>query len=276
MIESNVLKSTQELIHKFGIHPSSLNGQNFLIDEDALETIINTAAIIPGEKVLEIGPGLGVLTQELLAAGAQVTAVEKDADLVKYLEKRFKENSNLKLINQDILKWSGIGSPYRLIANIPYSITAKIIRRFVAEDTNKPASILILVQKEVGERVCAIPGKLNLLAIGVQLYAKPSIVALVDKTCFYPQPKVDSCLLLIDKIGKQPVYPINDLSYFWRILHFGFSSPRKQLHNNLAVGLEIDNKKIKNVFESLKIKEKVRAQELSIEQWIKLVEKLQK
>ncbi len=259
--------------------PSTQNGQNFLVDEMVLQTIITAAAIKPGENILEIGPGLGVLTAKLLLSGARVMAVEKDRQIFSYLKKRFKGKTNLTLVNDDILKFeTSLGfkpqAGYRIVANIPYSITAKIIKKFTSDEANKPKSLLIMVQKEVAQRVCARPGKLNLLAICAQLYGQVSIITVVPARSFYPAPKVDSCLLLIDKIKANPLYPIHDLAQFWRVLRVGFSSPRKQLHNNIASGLKIGSSAIKDLFKRAGIREKARAQELSIEQWIKLTEQL--
>lgn len=268
------IATIKKIIKDNSIYPDSHSGQNFLVDAMVLQTIIETAHIKPGENILEIGPGLGVLTAELLAAGAQVTAVEKDKQLFAYLKKRFQSAGNLTLVNDNILKYKITAEPYRIVANIPYSITAKIIKKFTTDETNKPASLLILVQKEVGKRVCAKPGKLNLLAICVQLYGQPSIIANIPAKAFYPAPKVDSCLLLIDKIKAKTPYPIPDLAQFWRVLRLGFSSPRKQLHNNIASGLKISNSAIKDSFKRVGLGDKARAQELAIEQWIKLIEKL--
>lgn len=270
MIANNII----DTIKRYNIRPLALEGQNFLVDDMVLRTIIETGHIKPGENILEIGPGLGILTAELLAARAKVTAVEKDRQLFAYLKKHFKSETNLTLVNNDILKYKITPEPYRIVANIPYSITAKIIKKFTADATNKPNSMLILAQKEVAERVCARPGKLNLLAICAQLYGEPSIMATVPARAFYPMPKVDSCLLLIDKIKAKTPYPIRDLAQFWRVLRLGFSSPRKQLHNNLATGLKVANSVVKGAFKTVGINDKARAQELAIEQWIKLTEKL--
>lgn len=268
------MENIKAIINDYNIQPSVFNGQNFLVDAMVLQTLIEAADIKNGENILEIGPGLGVLTAELLRAGAKVLAVEKDRQIFFYLKKRFKGEANLTLVNENILEFKNYPQPYRIVANIPYSITAKIIRKFTADEVNKPKSLLIMVQKEVGERVCAQPGKLNLLAICAQLYGQPSIVATVPARAFYPVPKVDSCLLLISNIKAKTPHRIRDLTKFWRVLHIGFSSPRKQLHNNLASGLMIENSVIKAAFRELGISEKARPQELSIAEWIKLTDKL--
>ncbi|MEK7164552.1 MAG: 16S rRNA (adenine(1518)-N(6)/adenine(1519)-N(6))-dimethyltransferase RsmA [Patescibacteria group bacterium] len=266
----------KEIINDYGLSPSSLNGQNFLVDAMVLQTIIEAAAIKPGENILEIGPGLGVLTAELLMAGAKVMAVEKDRRIFFYLKKRFKGEDALVLVNDDIIKFEDYPQPYRIVANIPYSLTAKIIKKFTSDAVAKPGSMLVMVQKEVGERVCAQPGRLNLLAICAQLYGEPSIVATVPAKAFYPAPKVDSCLLLIDNIQAKTPHRIPDLPKFWRVLHIGFSSPRKQLHNNLMAGLKLSTVEVKELLSSLKINIQARAQELSIGQWVKLSEILSK
>ncbi|OGY93201.1 MAG: ribosomal RNA small subunit methyltransferase A [Candidatus Komeilibacteria bacterium RIFCSPLOWO2_02_FULL_48_11] len=245
-------------------------GQNFLIDEAVLRSMVELARIQPNDTVVEIGAGFGTLTAELIKRAREVIAVEKDKTLARCLKERFGGQSNFRLVNDDILKFKPDVRPYRIIANIPYQITGKIIRKFVSEEERKPADMLIMVQKEVGERVCARPGQMSLLAIWVQLYSQPAIVMPVSRQSFWPVPKVDSVLLSIAGIKPDPLYPLKDFTAFWRVLRVGFSSPRKQLRNNLVAGLRIPSKEVARALAQAGIAEKARAQELSISDWIAL------
>src|SRR3989338_375733 len=236
-------------------------GQNFLIDEAVLRSMVELARIQPNDTVVEIGAGFGTLTAELIKRAREVIAVEKDKTLARCLKERFGGQSNFRLVNDDILKFKPDVRPYRIIANIPYQITGKIIRKFVSEEERKPADMLIMVQKEVGERVCARPGQMSLLAIWVQLYSQPAIVMPVSRQSFWPVPKVDSVLLSIAGIKPDPLYPLKDFTAFWRVLRVGFSSPRKQLRNNLEAGLRIPSKEVARALAQAGIAEKARAQE---------------
>lgn len=277
----------KQLAQKYGIKPSALSGQNFLVDKNILARIVAAAAIRPGDNVLEIGPGFGVLTECLLAAGAKVLAVEKDRRLADYLQKRFGRRTNfklkcgdaLKIGNKDItaeflLTFPKIGSSrycsYRVISNIPYQITGKILKKFVSDTLPKPIGMTILLQKEVAERLGAGPGKLNMAAIAVQLYSKPRIEFFVEKTAFWPVPKVHSALVCLDKISEKPLYPIRNIKKFWQIVRIGFSSPRKQLHNNLAAGLKLTSDRAAIILGRVGLEVRVRPQELSVEQWVEL------
>lgn len=281
--------TVQRLCRQYNIKPSALTGQNFLVDESVLLRIVAAASPGAGENVLEIGPGFGVLTERLLAAGCRVLAVEKDRRLVRYLQQRFAGNPNLKLIAGDILKISnqdltraflawpktakgGQSRPdYRLLANLPYQITGKIIRKFVSDNEPKPTDLMVLLQKEVAERICARPGRLNLLAIAVQLYSKIRIEFFISKKAFFPIPKVDSALVAIEQISAKPAYPIQDIRQFWRIVKATFSAPRKQIHNNLASGLGLGAKLVRKILDKAKIGHQARPQELTLTQWVGLV-----
>lgn len=275
----------KRLCRQYGIKPSALVGQSFLVDEKALADIMAAANPRSGENVLEIGPGFGALTEKLLNAGVCLVAVEKDKKLAQYLSDKFGQHPNFNLLAGDILRqdnqdikarfqsWGNgsKGGDYRIISNLPYQITGKIIRKFVTEGECKPSNIAVLLQKEVAERLCALPGHLSLLAIAAQLYSKPKLEFFVPKTSFWPIPKVDSALVKIQEISTIPRYPILNIALFWRILRIGFSSPRKQLHNNLAAGLGLSSPEVKAILDRVGLGEKVRPQEVGIQQWIKLV-----
>ena len=266
----------KDLARKLQIRPSSILGQNFLVDEDVLKKIIKTADIKKGDKILEIGPGLGILTRALLQAGASVLAIERDKKLVKYLQDHFSDYPDLRILEKDILKISNkeifnlLGGKFRVVSNIPYQITGKIIKKFVSSELPKPESAILLVQKEVAQRVCAQKGKMSMLALSVQAYAKPEISIDVPKTAFWPVPKVDSSLLRINGI-KERIEPNIDEKRFWQIARIGFSSPRKQLKNNLSCGLRIDQAEVSRALSECRISDMARAQELGVEDWISFV-----
>ncbi|MBI2050558.1 MAG: ribosomal RNA small subunit methyltransferase A [Parcubacteria group bacterium] len=282
------MPNPQTLAEKLGVRPSPDSGQHFLVDEKVLERIIIAAAPKKNENILEIGPGFGVLTRALAGRGANVVAVEFDRKLAHYLSNEFGASKPVRVIQGDILSFSNQEiaawfnkEPYRVVSNIPYHITGRIIKKFVSSELPKPAGLVLLVQKEVAERVCAAPGDLSLLGLSVQLYAKPSIAFNVPREAFWPEPRVDSALLVIDDVSAIPNHPlipslikegkVIDEKRFWQISHIGFASPRKQLRNNLAAGLSLPQDAIKKALKQSKLPETARAQELSIPDWIRLV-----
>lgn len=217
-------------------------GQNFLTSTKALSDIISAADVNEGDQVLEIGPGRGVLTKELLKRGAKVTAVEKDRVLVGILAEMFAleiETGQLAIIEADILEFdtSSMSSPYKLIANIPYYITGQIFRMFLegtCEDAHQPLSTTILVQKEVAERVIARDGKESILSMSVKVYGEPRLVSVVKRGSFNPAPNVDSAILHISGISKD-FFTSNQISekVFFEVLKAAFAHKRKIIAKNL-------------------------------------------
>ncbi len=269
------------LAKKLGLRPSPSSGQHFLIDQNVLDAIVEYANVGSRDRVLEIGPGFGALTRELVARARSVLAVEMDSRLAAHLSKEFSGNKHFLLERGDILRISNQniaeklhGGPFRVISNIPYHITGKIIRKFVSDQSPKPADMVMLVQKEVAERVCAQPGKMNLLALATQVFAKPSTVFTVPKEAFWPRPAVESALLHIARIQAESVYRIRNMKRFWQVARIGFSAPRKQLHNNLVSGLRITREVVEGALAKVGVAKMVRAQELSVEEWVKLSELL--
>ena len=264
-----------QILKRYNIKPSKKLGQNFLIDKSVLKKIIHAANLNSDDIVLEIGPGLGVLTIELAKRVKKVIATEKDRRMCEILKKVLKNYKNVEIINKDILDVGYSTSHikhYKLVANLPYYITSPVIRKFL--ETNPPAGgkpklMILMVQKEVGQRICA-KSKMSLLSVAVQFYSKPEIISYVSKKSFYPQPKVDSAII---KITPKPIPKINTKKFF-NLVKKGFSSKRKFLINNLSRELKIVNCKLKIVFDQIELGQKLRAENLSIQDWLKLFHKL--
>ncbi len=256
-------------------------GQNFLHDKGAIRTIIDTALIKRDDLVLEIGPGEGALTEEILKNGGKVIAVEKDDRLIPILQKKFQmeiENGSLTLIHDDILempfeKLSEAGlkrNSYKLIANIPYYITGEILRIFL-ESAEYPSKIVFLVQKEVAERIT--DEKESILSISVKAYGIPKYIKTVKAGSFRPVPGVDSAILLIDNISKKSFEENNiNEEQFFDIVKTGFSHKRKKLSSNLSEF--IDKEVIKKAWQTLGLSENVRAEELAVDIWLNLTKEL--
>ena len=273
----------QEEKTKFHKAKKSL-GQNFLKSVLAINKIIEAGEITKEDTILEIGPGKGVLTEKLLEKAGRVIAVEKDKDLIELLSEKFKEEiekGKLVLLNKDILEVQVkdlnfltankkfFSFPYKIIANIPYNITGAILEKFLTEE-NKPERMVLMVQKEVAERIVAKDKKESLLSISVKLYGNPKIIMKVPKRYFSPSPKVDSAVILISDISNKKLEEnkINE-KRFWQILHSGFAHKRKILLSNLKKDyLEID---FLSVFKKNNIKDKARAEELRLDYWINIL-----
>jgi 16S rRNA (adenine1518-N6/adenine1519-N6)-dimethyltransferase len=274
-----ILLNYKNLLKKYKIKPLKKMGQNFLVDKSVLKEILNAADLSSKDIVLEIGPGLGVLTIELAGRAKKVIAVEKDEALCHVLENILKEQkiNNVKVINKDVLQISNYSnlpnySNYKIVANLPYYIVPPVIRKFL-ETKNKPKQMILMVQKEVAQRICAKPGKMSLLSVAVQFYANVKIINYVSKKSFYPQPKVDSAILRITPRNKAELSR-TDTEKFFNLVKAGFSSKRKMLINNLLRELKIKNCKLKIVFDQVQLGQKLRAENLSIKDWLNLYEKL--
>jgi len=247
-------------------------GQNFLVDEQALAQIVAAADIQPTDTIVEIGPGLGVLTSELSKRAGKVFAIEKDDKFADVLKTQYL-NSNVEIVHQDALNFEPntyglIAESYKLVANIPYNITSLIIRKFLEEE-DKPEMMILLVQKEVAERIIAEPGDMSLLAVSVQFYAKVEIVAIVPKESFFPTPKVDSAIIKL-KVKSQK-HKVQSREFF-RIVKFGFAAKRKTLENNLSAGMHIKKDDARDIIKKAGFEAKIRAEDLSVEDWIRLFE----
>lgn len=260
----------KEIIDELGFAPSKSLGQNFLIDKDALKKIEEAAELSSADSVLEIGPGLGVLTSGLAAKAGRVIAVEKDKRLAGYLRNFFAAQKNLEIIEDDFLEFNfvkaGLKSGFKVVANLPYSITSAAVRK-IMESVPAPQSAILMLQKEVAERISAKPGDMSLLALSVQYYGTPKLLFKVSKGSFWPSPKVDSAVIKIIMDKKRNA---KEAEKFFRVARIGFSSPRKQLLNNLASGFHISKEKAAELLMRAKINPKARPEELSVEDWERL------
>lgn len=265
--------SVAQLLRQAGLRPKKRLGQNFLQDPHILEAIAQSAEIYPTDWVLEIGPGLGSLTRYLANAAQQVVAVEIDEALCQILEHVLAPWDNVQLVHGDILRLFPADliqvENYLVVANIPYYITSAVIRHLL-EAPRRPRRIVLTVQKEVAERICAQPGEMNLLALSVQVYGHPSIVLRIPAGAFYPAPKVDSAVVRID-LHRQPSLSEECLETFFKLIHAGFSQKRKTLRNALARGLSIGTSQAEALLLQAGIDPQRRAEALSLDEWGRLV-----
>ncbi len=262
------------LLRAHGLAPKKSLGQNFLIDPTALEKIVQAAEIGPS-AVLEVGPGLGSLTRVLAQAAGRVVAVELDNALIPVLEDVLGGMPNVEIVHGDILELDPARlmgpSEYAVVANIPYYITSALIRHLLEAEA-KPSRLVLTVQREVAERIVAGPGEMSLLALGVQVYGQPKIVARIPAGAFYPPPNVDSAVVRVD-LYSEPVIPSGQIENFFRLAKAGFGQKRKTLRNSLSAGLSWPAAQTAALLESAGIDPQRRAETLSIEEWRGLTER---
>lgn len=264
------------LLKRHGLRADKSLGQNFLQDPIALEKIASAAEIQPTDSVLEIGPGLGSLTRYLAVAAGEVVAVELDGNLFPLLKAVLAPYTNIRLIHGDILEFKPaelVNRPgYLVVANIPYYITSAIIRHLL-ENEPQPRRIVLTIQKEVADRICAAPGGMSLLALSVQVYGTPRIAARIPAGAFFPAPKVDSAVLCLD-VHPEPQVKRELLETFFEVIKAGFSQKRKTLRNSLSSGLRIPPANAANLLTQAGIDPQRRAETLSIPEWQRLCEKI--
>lgn len=289
-------EQTKRICQKYNIKPSRSKGQNFLVNEIIYDKIVAAADLQPDVVVLEVGPGLGFLTERLAKKVKQVVAVELDDKIAKVLRFRMKEQGigNVSVVNENILearskKLEVRNKKFKIVANLPYNITSIFLRQYLSAEI-KPKSMVLMVQKEVAERITAKPrtfrkdhpepskevaekvrgkpGKMSLLAVSVQYYAEPKIIEYVQKDNFWPRPEVDSAILRLDTKSTKK-YEINEREFF-RLVRIGFSARRKMLKNNLGAGYNIISQEAGEKIKMAGFSEKIRAQELSVPDWVKL------
>lgn len=244
-------------------------GQHWLYDVASLEAMVKAADVQPGDTVLEIGPGLGTLTEILVKRAKQVIAVEFDNILANTLPGRV-QVSNLTVVESNILGFDFTNLPpgYKIVANIPYYLTSNLIR-VISETSNPPSAAVLLVQKEVAERVAAGPGEMSLLSVTAQFYWQVSLAQKVPARLFTPPPKVDSQILVLNKLDK-PKFTDVDPKQFFRMVKAGYSQRRKTLLNSLSAGLQLDKGAVKTICESVSIDPARRPQTLGLDEWYNL------
>ena len=255
---------------RLSITPKKSLGQNFLVNPRILDKIVAAAKISKEDVVLEVGPGTGNLTKKLAEKAGKVIAIEKDRRLIQELKNLFRGKKNVEIIEGDILKilpttLNTQHSKYKIVANIPYYITSRFLRT-VFEKWPKPKLIVLTIQKEMAQRITAKPPRMNLLALSVQFFAEPKIIGYITKENFRPRPKVDSTII---KLAPKEKLPTDNHEKFFKIIRAGFSQKRKLLISNLEK-LAVNKNKLAEIFKKTEINPKSRAENLSIENWIKL------
>jgi len=280
----SLLVQTRRLLRRFGLRARKGLGQHFLIDEEVLQLITSAAELTPADVVMEIGPGLGVLTEELAGQAGWVVTIELDSRLAAILKQTLASFNNVAVINEDILHVDpatllqeqkirlppAIASPfnYKVVANLPYYITSPVLRHFL-EASIKPQIMVVMVQKEVAQAIAAAPGQMSVLSISVQFYGEPKIISYVPARCFYPAPEVDSAVLRID-LYPQPAVEVADKESFFELVQAGFSASRKQIVNSLAQGLRLSKAEVLSLLGKTGIAQQRRAETLTLEEWARL------
>jgi 16S rRNA (adenine1518-N6/adenine1519-N6)-dimethyltransferase len=272
---------TKRLLRRFDLRARKRLGQHFLIDEGVLGTVIQAAELTPTDTVIEVGPGLGVLTRELARKVGWLFSVELDSKLAAILQKNLAPFRNVTLINDDILRINpavllrkvpgedpGLAEGtlnYKVVANLPYYITSAVLRHFF-EAAVRPRLLVVMLQKEVAEAIIAGPGRMSVLSVSVQFYGKPEIISRVPAGCFYPAPEVDSAILRI-VVYPQPAVAVTDESSFFSVVRAGFTASRKQLANSLSQGLRLPKAEVLPLLQRAGVDPGRRAETLTLEEW---------
>jgi 16S rRNA (adenine1518-N6/adenine1519-N6)-dimethyltransferase len=266
--------NVRNLLREHGLIPKKSLGQNFLVENGALEKVVNAAEIEPVDVVLEIGAGLGSLTRFLSVTARKVVAVELDSHLLPILETVLGSRGNVELVYGDILKLDPARlisvDQYLVVANIPYYITSAIFRHLLAAK-RKPRRIVMTIQREVAQRICAEPGDMSLLALSVQVFGTAKIVAKISAGSFYPAPKVDSAVIRVD-LYPEPLVEAAMLDRFFQLTRAGFGQKRKMLRKSLAAGLSLPVPVVEDMLLQNEIDPTRRAETLSLDEWGKLTE----
>ncbi|MBI2845755.1 MAG: ribosomal RNA small subunit methyltransferase A [Chloroflexi bacterium] len=263
--------SPVRILKEHGLRPKKGLGQNFLVNPGLLDTILATGELSPSDTVLEVGAGVGTLTQGLASAAGKVIAVELDAKLIPILRQNLAGWGNVQIVEGDILKLGLtklVPGAYKLVGNLPYYLTSHLLRHFL-EVKNKPRLMVLTMQREVAERIVAPPGEMSILAVSVQFYSQPRIVTRVPRGAFYPPPKVTSAVVRIE-VDKNAWPKVGDRDEFFRLVRAGFAQRRKYLRNSLGHELRIAGEEAAGLLAASGLAEKVRAQDLRVGDWVKL------
>lgn len=272
---------TKRLLRRFGLRARKGLGQHFLINRGVLELTTSAAELAPSDVVIEVGPGLGVLTRELARQVGWLFAIELDSKLAAILQNNLAPFSNVTVINGDILeinpvallskvpasltRLTGNVLNYKVVANLPYYITSLVLRHFLEADV-KPRLMVLMVQKEVAEAITASAGRMSVLSVSVQFYGRPEIISRVPAVCFYPAPEVDSAILRV-AVYSQPAVAVADVNGFFSLVRAGFGTARKQLVNSLSQGLKLPKTEVLPLLQQAKIASQRRAETLTLEEW---------
>jgi len=262
------------ILRTLGVTPSRRMGQNFLVDRDVLAAIVEAAGVQPGETVIEVGPGLGILTAalvEAVGASGRVIAVELDKRLADYLQTAYAGTPQVTIIQQDILRATPgdlVGAaPYVVVANLPYQITSAAFRHFL-ESPHPPERMTLLVQREVAQRIVATPPEMSILAIAVQFFARPRIMLAVPPEAFVPRPEVHSVVLALESVP--PPLPPERWRGFFALVQAGFGAKRKQIHNSLVERLRLPRETVSAFLAAAEIDAMRRAQTLTLDEWLRM------
>ncbi|MFL5760829.1 MAG: 16S rRNA (adenine(1518)-N(6)/adenine(1519)-N(6))-dimethyltransferase RsmA [Thermomicrobiales bacterium] len=266
-------QSWRGLLTHLGIRPSKGMGQNFLLDRDVVREIVDAAEIDRGTTVVEIGPGLGIMTEELLTRAGRVIAVELDSRLAKHLRNLFGDRVNFELIEADALQveFEELVAPnerYQIVANLPYSVAAAITRHAL-EDPLPPTRMTVMVQKEVAERMAASPPNMSILGVATQFYATARIVFIVPADVFFPRPEVESAVVELVPRADRPL-PASGEVLFFRLVTAGFRQKRKQIANSLSSELGLAKDRIQRLLLAAGIESSRRAETISVDEWVRL------
>ncbi|MBN1810209.1 MAG: 16S rRNA (adenine(1518)-N(6)/adenine(1519)-N(6))-dimethyltransferase RsmA [Anaerolineae bacterium] len=265
------------ILKRYDLRPSKGLGQNFLVNQAILEKIVAAAELTPDDTVLEIGAGLGTLTEQLAQTAGRVIAVELDERLMPVLQDTLSDFDNVTLIHGDILALDPAelvapATQYKVVANLPYYITSAVLRHLL-EASTRPQRMVITVQREVAERIVARPGEMSLLAVSVQFYGHPQVLFRIRSGCFYPAPDVESAVVQVDMHDAPPV-TVEDVDAFFRVVKAGFAQRRKQLRNTLAGGLYLPPEEVTARLHEASVDPKRRAETLSLEEWARIARAL--
>lgn len=267
--------NARDVLYTLGIDPKKSLGQNFMVEPAALNRVADAAELRAGDAVLEIGPGLGALTEVLAERARRVVAVEIDRRFIPHLRAEFMSQPGVEIVHGDILDvdlpalMGADATGYKVVANVPYYITSAILRTLLESDP-PPQRIVVTVQREVAERITAGPGEMSLLAVSVQFYGEPRIAARLSAANFYPRPDVDSAVLVITpRAGGLPLPP-EEIDDFFRLVKAGFSQARKQIKNSLAAGLHEPSDAVVAWLEAAEIDPRRRAETLALGEWLEL------